>query len=91
MDSGGSFTNDRWDRSPENCTGLYEKEKSKAFFRLTRLKELVKLTVSYYKGEHYDTPAPWVKRCIEQERKRNIARWNLLAEKQTGKLDGFGF
>ena len=36
-------------------------------------------------------PAPWVKRCIEQERKRNIARWNLLAEKQTGKLDASGF
>ena len=32
MDSGGSFTNDRWDRSPEDCAGLYEKEKSKAFF-----------------------------------------------------------
>jgi len=32
-----------------------------------------------------------VKRCIEQERKRNIARWNLLAEKQTGKLDASGF
>ena len=68
-----------------------KKKKVKLSSRLTRLKELVKLTVSYYKGEHYDTPAPWVKRCIEQERKRNIARWNLLAEKQTGKLDASGF
>jgi len=50
MDSGGSFTNDRWDRSPEDCAGLYEKKKVKLSSRLTRLKELVKLTVSYYKG-----------------------------------------
>lgn len=48
--------------------------------RLKRWNDLIHLSVAYLGGEHYNTPAPWVKLRIERQRRKLIRKWNALAE-----------
>ena len=64
-----------------------KKKKVKFSTRYARLKELIKLTLAYYGGERYDTPSPIVKYFLEKRKKRNILRWNELANNQFKKIE----
>ena len=48
--------------------------------RLKRWNDLIHFSVAYLGGEHYNTPAPWVKLRIERQRRKLIRKWNALAE-----------
>ena len=45
------------------------------------------MTLAYYGGERYDTPSPIVKYFLEKRKKRNILRWNELANNQFKKIE----
>lgn len=44
-----------------------------------RLKELITHSLSYLDGEHYNTPSPFIKKKLENRRKKLIAQWNEVA------------
>jgi len=47
--------------------------------RITRLKELLTLSRSYFSGEHFNAPHPLTKIKIERKRKRLISQWDKIA------------
>lgn len=65
-----------------------KKRKQTLGTRWARLKDLAQLSLSYIGGEHYNTPAPWVKARIERQRKALIRQWDELAESRRELLSG---
>ena len=62
-----------------NKPDYIKKRKQKWATRWARLKDLAQLSLSYLGGEHYKTPAPWIKMRIERRRKTLIRQWDELA------------
>lgn len=58
--------------------------------RWARLKDLSQLTFSYLTGEHYNTPAPWVKTRIERQRRTQIRKWDDMAATRSKLLEKTG-
>ena len=63
-----------------------KKKKSTIITKLKRLIELIKLSNSYYTGEHYNTPNPIVKYKIENRKTILINQWDMIAEQRLKKL-----
>lgn len=58
----------------------YMKIKKPSFnSRIKRVKELLSHSFSYYSGEHYNTPDPFVKRKIERKKNYLISAWDKVA------------
>lgn len=55
--------------------------------RIKRAKELIKHTLSYYLGEHYNTPNPIIKKKIESRKKIIINEWDKLAQSRMTMLE----
>ncbi len=59
--------------------------------RWKRLCDLAHHSLAYLRGEHYNTPAPWVKWRIERAKNRLIDRWDALAKSRSEEMEGKGF
>lgn len=47
--------------------------------KMKRWRDLIHLSMGYMAGEHYNTPAPWIKSRIERKRGKLIRHWDELA------------
>ncbi|MBQ4820083.1 hypothetical protein [Aquimarina sp. MMG016] len=56
--------------------------------RSKNTKDKFSKTVSFIKGDTYNTPSPLVKFKIEKTKKKNIKRWDLLANEKIDKSKG---
>lgn len=59
--------------------------------KVKRLKELAEHSMAFYRGEHYNTPSPFVKRKIEKRKEGIIKRWDELAAGRMAQLDNESF
>ncbi len=59
--------------------------------KLGRIRDLVLLSKSYYSGEHYNTPSPFVKKDIESLKNSLIGKWDVLASEKSGLIEQSSF
>lgn len=52
------------------------------------LKDKLRLSISYLKGERFNTPNPLFKQAIEKQKKKNIVAWDNNAVMDVDKSDG---
>lgn len=54
-----------------------------------RVKDKILKLSSYFRGEHYNTPHPYIKLKIERQKKRNIKSWDNASEMEIQETDRF--
>ena len=53
--------------------------KTVSFSRINSIRDKLKMITSYYSGESYNTPSPWIKFTKERKKKKHIKLWDKLA------------
>lgn len=53
--------------------------KTVSFSRINSISDKLKMITSYYSGESYNTPSPWIKFTKERKKKKHIKLWDKLA------------
>lgn len=67
----------------------YMKKKKVSFrTRMERLSDLLFLCRCYYSGEHYHTPSPFRKICLDRKLKQWISRWDQTARRKFSAIEG---
>lgn len=63
--------------------------KKKKFSNKKKLKDKLLKLSSYFKGERYNTPHPYIKLKVERQKKKNIKYWDSISEKGIQKNNSF--
>ena len=67
----------------------YMKKKKVSFrTRMERLSDLLFLCRCYYGGEHYHTPSPFRKVCLDRKLKQWISRWDQAVRRKFSAIEG---
>lgn len=53
--------------------------KTVSFSKINSVSDKLKMIASYYSGESYNTPSPWIKFTKERKKKKHIKLWDKLA------------
>lgn len=53
--------------------------KTVSFSRINSIRDKLKMITSYYSGESYNTPSPWIKFTKERKKKKHIKLWDKHA------------
>lgn len=53
--------------------------KTVSFSRINSIRDKLKMITSYYSGESYNTPSPWIKFTKERKKRKHIKLWDKVA------------